>query len=284
MKITKTFVSIFLLAFLVGILSYYLIPKIKNNVELKPLVQAISLESPATNIEVKVQPNIFDVENFWDESEGKYNTNFLETGEVSNVDDIKAKSGEIWFGFFNENGKDVLRSTKIKVKFTDGEDLSWKEISVKDKTNPLFLVKDIKKLKKGEVKTLYREKSDEENGDYNESATIKEGFNKKFHLGNIEYTLRVEKGVSTKQEPILVLILETETTSQIVHFIYYMDKGDYVGNLYWVGDLDRDGKLDLYMDFYGYEKGGYSSGLFLSSEAEKGKLVKKSEYFMLGGC
>ena len=78
-------------------------------------------------------------------------------------------------------------------------------------------------------------------------------------------------------------MLETGNIKQIVHFVHFAE-GNYVGSLYWVGDLDRDGKLDLFMDFYGYEKGGYKSGLFLSSVAEKGNLVKKFEYFILGGC
>jgi hypothetical protein len=283
MKITKTFISVFFLTFLIGTIGYFIIPKTDKNIEQKEIVQLVSMDLPAPKIETKVQPNVFDIENFWDDTEGKHNTNFLETGEVSNGEDIKAKSGETWFGLFNESGKDVLRPTKIKVKTIQEEGI-WKEVSVRDKENPIFLLKDKKKLKTGEVKTLYREKTWRENDDFNDSATIKDGFNKKFYLGNVEYTLRVEKGISTKQESLLVLLLETETTSQVIHFIYYMEEADYVGNLYWVGDLDRDGKLDLYMDFYGYEKGGYSSGLFLSSEAEKGKLVNKSEYFMLGGC
>ncbi len=283
MKITKTFIGVFLSAFLIGITAFFLIPRTERNVERIEIIEAVPLESPTLKVEKKVEPTVFDVEDFWDESEGKHNINFLETGEVSNVKDIKAKSGEIWWGLFNENGIDVLRSTKIKVKLTK-EEMLWKEVSVMDKKNPIFLVKNKKKFKTGAVKTLLRDKTWRETDDDNDAITIKEGFNKKFFLGNIEYTLRVEKGISTKQESILVLFLETATTSQIVHYIYYMDEYDYVGNLYWVGDLDRDGKLDLYMDFYGYEKGGYSSGLFLSTEAEKGKLVGKFEYFMLGGC
>jgi len=283
MKITKTFTSIFFLTFLIGLTVFYLIPKTENDVERLEIIQAIPSDFPVAKNEAKAEPRVFDVENFEDKSEGKHNINFLETGAVSNVEDIKAKSGEIWWGLFNDNGKDVLRPTKIKVKLTK-EEMLWKEVSVRDKKNPIFLVKEKRKFKAGAVETLLREKTGEETDDHNESAAIKDGFNKKFYLGDIKYTLRVEKGISTKQELLLVLLLETETTSQIVHFIYDLNEYDYVGNLYWVGDLDRDGKLDLYMDFYGYEKGFYSSALFLSSEAEKGKLVKKFEYFMLGGC
>jgi hypothetical protein len=90
--------------------------------------------------------------------------------------------------------------------------------------------------------------------------------------------------LTKSKEKILALVLESGKSSQIIHFIYYHEFGDWVGSLLWVGDLDRDGKLDLYMDFYGYEKGGYGSGLFLSSEAEKGELVKQVADFSASGC
>lgn len=284
MKITKTFIGVFLLTFLVGIFGYFGIRKINKQVERREVVQTAQSNFTAPKIEIQNKPNVYNIENFWDDLDDIYNRNLLEIGEVSNGEDIKAKSGETWFGLFSENGKDVLRPTKIKIKVTKEENRTWKDISVTDRKSPIFLLKNKRNLKTGEVKTLYREYTPEEINGFNESATIKDGFNKKFYLEGVEYTLRVEKAVSAEQEPLLVLLLETENTSQMVHFIYYMEEGDYVGNLYWVGDLDRDGKLDLYMDFYGYEKGGYSTGLFLSSEAEKGNLVKKIGYFMLGGC
>lgn len=79
----------------------------------------------------------------------------------------------------------------------------------------------------------------------------------------------------------MVLLLENDVESQIIDFSY---DNRFVGNLYWVGDLDSDGKLDLFMNFWNYEKGYYSSGLFLSSEAKKGQLVKRFEFLAYGGC
>lgn len=284
MKITKVKISIFFTAFLIGISVIYLIPKKEPKKQEVITEEPVQVELVAPEVETKVQPKTFDVKDFWNDEE-KFNRNFLETGEVSNVDDIKAKSGEIWFGLFNENGKNVLRPTRLKVKVYKSEGLDWKKVSVKDKNNPLFLLKNKKNLKIGEVNTLFRGRTwQEARKDDAEMTTMKEGFNEKFNLSNTEYTLRVEKGVDNEQNQILVLLLETSTTSQIVYYIDYAGEGDYVGDLFWVGDIDHDGKLDLYMDFWNYEKGYYSSGLFLSSEAEKGNLVKKSEYFMLGGC
>lgn len=53
--------------------------------------------------------------------------------------------------------------------------------------------------------------------------------------------------------------------------------------IYWAGDLDGDGKLDLYLDLANhYNVGQYR--LFLSSPAEKGKLVKEVANFRFVGC
>lgn len=281
MKIKKLIV--FLIAFSIGGLSVWLIkpfsiPKNDPKVEIQEL--------KTTHVKSKdVTPKlpVFNTEDFWNEHGTGRNRRLLETGAVTNTKDIKAKSGETWLGLFNENGRDVLRSTKITIKFERDLDLDWKNVSVKEKTNPLFLLKKSKPLKQGEVTTLWREKTQNEVEEWNDNASIRENFFKKFTLGEREYTLRTVKGLSEKQEPILVLLLETENISQVIHIVYF-EEGNYVGNLYWVGDLDSDGKLDLFMDFYGYEKGYYNSGLFLSSEAEKGKLVKKLEYFALSAC
>lgn len=286
MKIFVKSVGIFLITFLIGITIYFLIPKTETKIQNRQTIveRPILPEVTMNKAESKIQPKMFNVENFWNDDE-KFNRDFLEVGSVSNVKDIKAKSGETWIGLFSEYDNDVLRPTKLKVKTKQEDGLDWKEISVSEKSEPLFLVRDKKKFKSGKVETLFRgltwKESDEKDGELTE---MRDGFSKNFYFNNIEYTLRVEKGISTEKEDILVLLLETANKSQIIYYIDYAGEGDYVGNLFWVGDIDRDGNLDLYMDFWNYEKGYYSSGLFLSSKAEKGKLVKRTEYYMLGGC
>lgn len=278
-------VGIFLTTFLIGTVIYFLFLKTETKIQTQQIVfeQPILLKAAVNKIEPKVQPKVFNVENFWNDDE-KFNREFLEVGEVSNVKDIKAKSGESWFGLFCENNKEFLRPTKIKVRSKKVNGLDWKEISVNEKSEPLFLINK-KRLKSGEVKTLFRgltfREANEKDGEVTE---MRENFSRKFYLNNVEYTLRTEKGISTENQKILVLLLETPNKSQIIYYIDYMGEGDYVGDLLWVGDLDRDGKLDLYMSYWNYEKGYYSSGIFLSSEAEKGKLVKNSDYYMLSGC
>lgn len=287
MKIAKLW-GTFLLAFLIGSFSTLItksVPVLKIANPDKKLKELPA--TPAYLAPEKPQLLVFNTENFWDDSIDKHNKRLLETGAITNIEDIKAKSGETWFGLFERDGKKYLRATKIKISVKQEHGFDWKEVSIKGKTEPLFLAKISKNLTEGEVCTLFRGKTFreiEETEELNDSNTIREGFSKKFNLGEKEYTLREEKRLSEKQESILVLLLETESVSQVLHYIYFAEEGDYVGNLYWVGDLDRDDQPDLFMDFYGYEKGGYTSGLFLSSEAAKGELVKKFEYFALYTC
>lgn len=295
MKVTKTFIRVFLATFLIGHSSFFLLNLRESEETFYPIYVAntehfqtatrINEEKIVSSDEVDFKPKVFEVDGFWDKLENQHNKHLLEIGEVSNGEDFKVRSGEIWLGLYGQNEKAQLRSTKIRVQRTDSSDLSWKVISAKAGEKPLFLVKNLKNVKAEKVKTVFRVSTRQEaDGGNNELTILKKDFYKEFKLGEKIFILRVEEGVTEKQEPILVLLLEHETRSQIVHYIYYSGEGDYVGNLYWAGDLDSDGTLDLFMDFWGYEKGGYSSGLFLSSEAEKGKLVKLFEYFALSGC
>lgn len=292
MKILQT-LGIFLLAFLVGSFFAVLI-KFISFTKSEPSILSEEIQIYPVNVKIEeskpktIESNlrVFNIEGFWDASIGQYNKRLLETGEASNGEDFKMKPGETWLGLFNENGKDFLRQTKIKISQTEEKinDSEWVEISVENKITPLFLIKKSKNLKERKVKTLFHPKTWQETGDEVDSILMKNGFNEKFNLEGKEYTLRVEKALSEKQESILVLLLETENNSQIIHYISYVEEGDYTANLLWVGDLDDDGKLDLYMEFYDYEKGGYNTGLFLSSEAKKGKLVEKIGFFRLSAC
>ena len=54
-------------------------------------------------------------------------------------------------------------------------------------------------------------------------------------------------------------------------------------SLLWAGDLDRDGKTDLLLNM-GSDNAGRHFGLFLSSEAEAGQLVKLVAQFRFMGC
>ena len=73
--------------------------------------------------------------------------------------------------------------------------------------------------------------------------------------------------------------------SQVIKQTYHVpsDERDIVGSLLWAGDLDGDGKLDLYFDEFN-EKGFTATELHLSSLAKSGELVKLAASFGMAGC
>lgn len=310
MKITKTFTSVFLATFLIGYVS--VLPTKKTtmpNQSEKEISQRQDFnnsikEVPKVKDEPKFEPEIFNLPDFSEDDETpKYKMklmDIIETGNNFEKEEIEGvKSGEIWLGLFEENDGFYLRNTKIKIQSEQRKNYGRKDsltIRLDRKGESVFLLKDAEKLRKGEVTTLYRSISNDENSDSN---TLKRGFVKDFPRSCIYdtiYTLRVKDALTTSNEKALALILEsekpiykdgkltTELTSQVLHHIIYSGHGDYVGNLIWVGYLDKDDKPDFYMEFFNYEKGSFSSGLFLSSEAEKGQLVKQVADFGTLGC
>jgi hypothetical protein len=53
--------------------------------------------------------------------------------------------------------------------------------------------------------------------------------------------------------------------------------------LFWAGDLDGDGRLDLVMNLSGHYNVSETT-LFLSSTRQQGKLVRKAAVFRIVGC
>lgn len=284
MKKLLVIFSVYSAAFFIGVsfVIFLHFVKTENIVEMPK-----QTESKAKVVESSKEiagPKIFAVKRFWDEFENQENKHLIEPGEI-NQKDIKLKIGKNLLGLFGDTANSYLRQTKVRIDQTDKLQLDFSEIAVEGKETPLFLVKDLKKVKAGKITTLFRGNTlREETDDEIKLTKMEKGFSREFKLGERQYMLRVEEGVDEKNNKIQVLLVETENTSQIVSYIDYVGDGDYVGNLYWVGDLDSDGKLDLFMNFWNYEKGYYSSGLFLSSEAKKGQLVKRFEFLAYGGC
>jgi hypothetical protein len=78
------------------------------------------------------------------------------------------------------------------------------------------------------------------------------------------------------------LELKSGEKRKILHTVIESNYAE-LGNLYWVGDLDRDGKPDFFLELYEHDNVD-NKVLFLSSEAEKGNFVKKVAYFWTTGC
>lgn len=128
----------------------------------------------------------------------------------------------------------------------------------------------------------------------NESAKptyLDKNFRQSYELAGKVYELKVIKAKNKRGEHILALQLESDGVKQLLHTFWTRREGEYgeknwlgsVGTLYWVGDLDRDGKPDFYLSLFAHEI-IYEAFVLLSSEAEKGKFVKKAALFSTSGC
>lgn len=295
MRIRKIFISVFLLTFIVGLIGFFFVQPTKNVFTPPPeVVKEISQVSPLSLITAKPESEIIEENNDWQNvDDSKFSVKLLETGQGFHGDEIEAKSGETWLGLFEKNGKSYLEFTKLTIRRVhdpvidgyyekDAAQKTGKSVLVSKKSEPVFLVKNAKMLSQGSITTLYRYDDDSENLD-GEDTSIRNGFVKEFKIGEVNYTLRAKKGKNKNQEDILALVLDSDGISQTIHSLKYFSEDDYLGSLYWAGDLDRDGKPDFYFSLYFHDNVEYKN-LFLSSQANKRKLVKKVATFSITGC
>ncbi len=294
MRITKILISVFLLTFIIGIVGYFFVRQNKKVSSPPEVVKEIPQVFSPPIIKTKLEVETIEENNDWKNvDDSKYKIKLLETGQGFHGDEITAKSGETWLGLFEENGKSFLEFTKLTIRrvhdpVIDGyyekeaTQKTGKSVFVYKKKEPVFLLKNAAMLSQGNIKTLYRYDDDAENLN-GEDISIRNGFLKEFKIGEVVYTLRAKKGKNKNQEDILALVLENDGISQTIHSIKYFEEGDYLGSLYWAGDLDRDGKPDFYFSLYFHDNVEYKN-LFLSSQAPKGKLVKKVATFSTTGC
>lgn len=300
MKTGKLFAILFVITFITGTVSFILFYKINElfiieNLSVADNTAQIKIE-PQTKSELKEtvkvenEPELLEENNDWmDREESKLKIKLLETGEGYHGDEVKAKSGETWLNLFEEKGNFYLENSTIKIRRVhdpivdeDENQKTGKSVFLNKKTNSVFLLKNAEKLRMGKINTLYHYDDDAENNT-GEDISIRNGYSKDFTIGQTVFTLKAKKGINNKNEPILALILESGGISQTIHSIKTYEEGDYLGSLYWAGDLDRDGKPDFYFSLYFQDNVEYKN-LYLSTEAEKGKLIEKIAIFTITGC
>ena len=150
----------------------------------------------------------------------------------------------------------------------------------------LLALKGIQGLKAGPVKTLFIQDSyfgDEDAEIANEE--LSNDYRRKFSLNEHSYVLRTSRGLTKDGHKVAILVLESNGIVQVIKQTRHFptDDRDIFGSLLWVGDLNNDGRLDLYLDEFN-EIGAFSGELYLSSEAELGKLVNLVALFGTAGC
>jgi hypothetical protein len=207
----------------------------------------------------------------------------IETGDFHGSD-MPAKSSKGWLGLYKTGKGFALIETTIKVQPTrdavvdeDENEKTGKEVSVNHSTEPLFLVKGAAMLKGGSAATVLSGEKDLLN---NKTISLR--------LAGKDYHLKVIAN-KRKSNPLAIredarLVLTRGKTMQVLDvFGNDTEAGDPYWGLLWAGDLDNDGKLDLYLDVrWRYNISQHI--LFLSSPAGKGRIVKQIAHMETKGC
>ena len=192
------------------------------------------------------------------------------TGEFY-ADSVSAESGEVWLGLFQVGDEYELRSTTLVVDESERRGMDYKEVQTDQPSNPRFLVRGLAWLLPGKVETVIPD-----------GKFIYPGQRETFGFGRNTYALR-GFGEATDRDLYSIFIekykLTLSATLDSPMFKYSQKLLEYNGVLEvlaprveWAGDLDKDGKLDLFMQMS--HKSVYSEyALFLSSSARDGEIV-----------
>ncbi len=207
----------------------------------------------------------------------------VETGDGFHGDQVEAKDGQRWLGLFLEDGKYFLETRPVRVRLVndpviDGDvGMTGKSVETVPTGTAIFLLRNAPMLKEGGIETVFY------NGKY-EGLPLENWFSRTFRFGGKNYELRVENSVAVEKYlgKGSRLVLSDGENSQV---LTSLPNGctDCYWTLYWAGDLDRDGKLDLYLDLSNHFN-VMDKRLFLSGQAKPGRLVKLVAEFWTNGC
>ena len=205
----------------------------------------------------------------------------LEVGEFHG-EEVTAETGEPWLGLhISDQGSMLLDYTITVAEVHDpisdeGNQKTGKKVSVDLPLEPIFLVNSDWLLKSGPVKTVF-EGNDE---------ALQSTSSVKLRLGS-DYELKVigdhaEQCGSNALPKNAQLVLKNGETTQVLYTLQECGN-DPSWSLVWAGDLDKDGKLDLYVNVTQHYNASEKK-LFLSSQADEGQLVAEVAEFVTTGC
>jgi hypothetical protein len=217
---------------------------------------------------------------------------YLDTPDGEEIMDKMIKNSDTWLGLYVTEGSSSLIESKVTVKPLLDPQIKdralGKIIGVDNPAKPVFLVKGAAMLKPGAVATIYQggETKEHELVNTDDLASRKP---RRLKLGDQEYQLKVLERKVGPHEPVcsdcvaLDLALGCGEQTQILTGKegFIAPTLTYIWTLLWAGDVDGDGKLDLYVRF-GLKGLSANRELFLSSQAKPGQLVKSVVTFESG--
>lgn len=266
--------------------------RIPSDVEAEALMTAPAGVPPKEEAALEFE-GLPEIEDFYStqaysESEAENFVDLFETEGLYRESEVVAKSGQWWLTLFVRNGVFELDYATARVRKLGTVSYPGDEIDVRLSFNrpgkPVFSLKNIKGLTEGKVETAYHRPSQDEIHNRNlPIGSIEQGYDRWFEIGESYYRLRTSTGYTKTGKEVGVLVLEHNGSKQILRQVWVEDNHFIVGTLYWAGDLDRDGKLDLYLDEFN-EKGYFHPILYLSSKASEGHLVGYGASFHTAGC
>lgn len=207
----------------------------------------------------------------------------LETGDFHG-DEVRARTGERWLGLHVSDHGSLLLPYHLRVEAVhdgivddDEEQKTGKAVSVDLPLEPSFLVKGSMVLKEGPVTTVLEG-----------AKTLEKASTLSLGLAEHSYVLKIvgdEDKEKCSQQSLprnAKLVLTSGDSAQVLYSL--KECGNDAGwALLWAGDIDRDGKLDLYVSVNQHYNVSERK-LFLSSSAEEGQLVKEVADFVTSGC
>lgn len=193
-------------------------------------------------------------------------------------EEISAKTGETWYGLYQSTDGYRLRSFRIRVNqvndpiVDDEGERTGKQVSVDSNTDPVFLVKGTETLKERLVLSVFEGE-----------ANIGVGYFTGFSVRGSKYYLQAVDGKSDDDylPSGSKLVLSIGEKEQVIETLNNVNDPGWT--ILWAGDLDNDGKLDLYLDLSDHYNVS-DRVLFLSTKAKRGELVGKVANFRTVGC
>ncbi len=206
----------------------------------------------------------------------------LEVGEFHG-EEVLAETGERWLGLHIADNDSTLLEYELTVDtvhdalIDDEQQKTGKKVSVNLPLEPMFLVNSDWVLQSGPVETVFKG-----NNEWLQSVSPI-----KVKLAGSDYEIKIEgdEGEKCWKDGLpknARLILSNGKSVQVLYTLEECgsDPGWF---LHWAGDLDKDGKLDLYVTVTQHYNISERK-LFLSSQADEGQLVAEVAEFVTSGC